>query len=129
MTEDLDPLPLVLAQVADACGRPAALSLAASFGGRELYIPKPEAIDEQHPIALALGLATARKAVLGHNKLIIPMGPVSSVARTRRAYHRLKREGKTNSDIARALGIHIRAIERRNQRARAQRSTDPDLFD
>ena len=131
MSEAADPLPDVLARIADACGLPAAMALAASFGGRELYIPRPEAIGEQHPMALALGLATARRTaeILGHNKLIIPLGPAASFARRKMALRRLKAEGKSNSDTARILGIHVRTVEKRNQVDRALKRSDPDLFD
>lgn len=127
-----EPLPEVLARVAEACGVGAALNLAGTFGGRELYVPRPESVDEDHPLAVALGLACARKAaaVLGHGKLLIPLGPASSVHRRTALYRRLRREGRSNSQIAAALGIHVRAVEFRNQRARRiDDEAEPDFFD
>lgn len=130
---DGEPLPEVLARVAEACGIGAALNLAGSFGGRELYVPRPGSVSEDHPLAVALGLACARKAaaVLGHGKLLIPLGPASSVHRRNALYRRLRREKVSNSRIAEALGVHLRAVEARNQRARRAEDDEPepDLFD
>ena len=129
--QDGEPLPEVLARVAEACGLGAALNLAHAFGGRELYVPRTEGLTEDHPLAIALGLACARKAAvaLGHGKLLIPLGPASSAHQKTRLYRRLRREGKTNPQIAAAMGVHLRAVEFRNQRARrAEADDEPDLF-
>ena len=94
-----------------------ALRLAATYGGRELYVPRPEAIDEGHPLALHLGLATARQVatVLGSNRIIIPLGPLSSVERRKQAMRQMRIEGKSNGQVAKVLGIHRRTVELRAQ--------------
>ena len=127
--------PELLQRVADACGGGVALSLAASYGGRELYVPHPDAIDEAHPLALTLGLATARTVadVLSPGKIVIPMGPTSSVRRRKAAMRAMRRAGRTNAEQARALGIHVRTVEIRHQRDRelgidAAEDATPDLF-
>ncbi len=120
--------PELLQRVAEACGVGAALSLAGTYGGREIYIPQPDAIDEAHPLALALGLATARTiaGVLSPGKIVIPMGPASSVRRRAAALRRMRREGTTNAEQARRLGIHVRTVEMRHQRDRERGETGAD---
>lgn len=124
--------PDLLRRIAEACGSSVALEFASTFGGRELYVPTPERIEEGHPMARALGLATARKvaSVLGGGKQVIPLGPASTVQRRHRAIRSLKKDGMKNPAIARALGIHTRTVEIRLQRDRE--GPDPDqlpLFD
>lgn len=128
--------PYVLQQVAEACGAGVALRLAAAYGGRELYVPRPEAIGESHPLALHLGLATARQvaAVLGSNRIIIPLGPLSSFERRKEAMRRMRREGKSNGEAAKVLGITRRAVEMRHQVDRRlglafKEQNNLDLFD
>lgn len=128
--------PDVLQRVAEACGPGVALSLAGTYGGREVYIPNPDTIGENHPLAIALGLASARQAAkaLGAGKIIIPMGPASSAKRRAEAIRRMRREGKTNPATARALGVHVRTVEIRHQRDRergleARQDGTPDLFE
>jgi len=112
--------PELLQRVAEARGAGVALRLAASYGGRELYVPRPEAIDELHPLALALGLAAARHVadVLGHGKIMVPLGPASSIARRKDLIRELLAKGKSNAQVAEALGIHRRTVELRRQRDR-----------
>lgn len=128
--------PELLQRVAETCGAGVALRLARTYGGREIYIPTPDAIDEGHHLAVSLGLASARQLAetLSHGKLIVPMGPTSSPQRRGAAIRRMKAEGKTNPQIAKALGIHLRTVEVRQQRDRERglggRDADTlDLFD
>ncbi len=128
--------PYVLQQVAEACGAGAALRLAATYGGRELYVPRPEAIDEGHHLALHLGLATARQVakVLGSNRIMVPLGPASTVERRKLLMRKMRIEGKSNGQVAKALGVHRRTVELRHQVDRRLGITlkDPhtlDLFD
>lgn len=128
--------PELLQRVADACGAGVALSLANAYGGRELYVPQADAIGEDHPLALTLGLAAARAVaeVLSAGKIVIPMGPTSSVRRRAAAMRAMRREGRTNAEQARALGLHVRTVEIRHQRDRERglaekKARDPGLFD
>lgn len=109
--------PDVLQQVAEACGAGAALRLAASYGGRELYLPRPDAINEGHHLAVQLGLATARRVAetLREGKIVIPMGPTNSAARRAEAMRRMKRDGATIASTAKAVGLHERTVYRRHQ--------------
>lgn len=130
--DNLSDWPELLQRVADACGTGVALSLASAYGGTEIYIPQADSIDEAHPLALTLGLAAARTvaAILSHGKIVIPMGPTSSVRRRRAAMRAMRREGRTNAETARALGIHVRTVEIRHQRDRelGLDPREPDLF-
>lgn len=126
----------VLQRVADCVGGGAALTLASTYGGRQLYIPRPEAIDETHSLALALGLATARRMAkeLGHGPLIVPLGPVSSVERRKVLMRQMRVEGLSNGAVAKVLGVHRRTVELRHQVDRrlgieAKSDGTPDLFD
>lgn len=124
--------PELLQRVADACGGGVALSLAASYGGREIYIPQADAIDEAHPLALTLGLATARTVaeVLSAGKITVPMGPTSTPKRRAALIRKLRREGQTYSAIAQRAGVHERTVYRRLQDdAESGANTTPDLFD
>ena len=125
--------PDLLQRVAEDCGAGAALTLAASYGGRELYVPRPEAIDETHHMALHLGLATARRIamVLGSNRIIIPLGPASTVERRKMLMRKLLMEGKSNGQVAKALGVHRRTVELRRQVDRRLGITakDPNTLD
>lgn len=133
--DNLSDWPELLQRVAETCGVGVALSLASTYGGRELYVPQAEAIGEAHPLALTLGLAAARSVaeVLSAGKIVIPMGPTSSVRRRAAAMRAMRREGRTNADQARALGIHVRTVEIRHQRDReksgaGKKPREPDLF-
>lgn len=125
--------PYVLQQVAEACGGGAALRLAATYGGRELYVPRPEAIDEGHHLALHLGLATARRiaAVLGTNRIIIPLGPASTIERRKMLMRQMRAEGQSNGQVAKALGVHRRTVELRHQvdRRLGVTTKDPNTLD
>jgi ActR/RegA family two-component response regulator len=117
--------------VGSACGYGAALTLAAAFGGAELYIPTPDRLGEEHPLALALGLAVARAVAkaIGHGKVIVPLGPLSQTRQKWQAYSRMAEAQTPNAKMARALGVHQRTIERYNARVRDGEDPEPDLFD
>lgn len=63
-----------LNEIVEACGHQAAITLTRSFGGRQLSVPNPDRLTEQHPIALSIGLTAARKLAKakGGERLEIP---------------------------------------------------------
>ncbi|ASE39364.1 helix-turn-helix domain-containing protein [Brevundimonas vesicularis] len=126
--------PELLQRVAECCGAGVALRLARTYGGREIYIPTPESIDEGHHLAVSLGLASARQIAdtLSAGKITIPMGPTATRERRAEAIRRMRLEGRSNPQIARALGIHLRTVELRHQVDRnlgKANSDNLDLFD
>lgn len=124
--------PELLRRIADGFGAGAALTFAATYGGREVYIPRASSIDETHHLAQALGLATARAlaAEIGAGRLMVPLGPSSSVARRKALMRQMTAEKLSAGEIARALGMTRRAVEIRRQRDRElglERLSDPNL--
>ena len=131
-TERSRDWPELLAHVADELGEGVALSLAQSFGGRELYLPRPETIDASHPIAVALGLGPARQLseLLRAGKIIVPLGPVNQMQRRAVMIRRLRTEGLTQARVAQRLGVHVETVRYRERRDRREASgREPDLFD
>jgi hypothetical protein len=50
-----------LNDIVAACGHQAAITLVRTFGGRQLSVPNPGRLDENHPIAMCIGLTAARR--------------------------------------------------------------------
>lgn len=50
-----------LNEIVEACGHQAAIAITRAFGGRQLSVPNPDRMTEEHPIALCIGLTAARK--------------------------------------------------------------------
>lgn len=105
-------------------GKDAFVRLAEAFGGTRLYIPI--AIDDDHEIARAIGIDAARAMVdrLAPDMIRVPL------ARDDRAMH-YRAIGHSNAQIARALGITERGVERlfeRRDDAPAKGSAQLGLF-
>ena len=131
--------PEVLQRAAEIAGAPAAAGLARVFGGGELYIPRPEAIGEGHPLARAMGLAGARafaRELGGFGSTVsIPLGPNTYTSLRRAAVAELTDEGRSQPYIGRKLGMPDRSVRRWQKRIKLQReaarlkakaSTPPD---
>lgn len=114
-------LPEVLALVARRCSETAALRLAYHFGGMEIYIPDRRRLVPGHPLVETLGadLAGALHEIFGRGALAIPLGPVrqSSSGRCEVPAHL---SATSAAEAARALGVHIRTIQRARARARVR---------
>lgn len=63
-----------LNEIVAACGHQAAIAITRAFGGRQLSVPNPDRLSEDHPIALTVGLTAARKLAKakGGERLEIP---------------------------------------------------------
>lgn len=63
-----------LNEIVESCGHQAAIAITRAFGGRQLSVPSPERMAEDHPIALTIGLTAARKLAKakGGERLEIP---------------------------------------------------------
>ncbi len=57
-----------LLDIIKAIGLPAAMKLVENFGGRRLYLPLPENIDDENPIAKAIGVQYARMLAEAWNR-------------------------------------------------------------
>jgi hypothetical protein len=110
-----DNLPQVLAMVADATDRATALKFASAFGGRSIYVPRPETVKQDHEWALALGLEAARavaEALFPGESWTVPHGPLSGGARRRSEIHRMRASGASVGAIAHALKVDQRSVYR-----------------
>ena len=110
----------VLAEVADALGEDKARVLAKAFGGRRLYVPSK--VQAEHPIALALGHPAAEELVkMFRGKTIdVPLGPASASARNAAAILTMAARGSDTHEIAKALCICARTVQRVKRRAAGQ---------
>lgn len=117
---DNSSLPDLLARIAEAAGEDAALLVAKEFGGRPFYVPLPRDLKPDHRLAELVGLERARAicAELGHGDMILPRGPFSTVAETRRRVAELLAERKSHAAIALATNLHIRTVEKIASRLR-----------
>jgi DNA-binding NarL/FixJ family response regulator len=124
-------MPTVLADVADMAGQDAALALALAYGGTEIYWPKPDSIGPDHDLAKVLGQDVAQLLArdLFMGRVMIPMGAGNQYARRHAAILALRSEGKSIAQIARALGVTSRCVERRLAAARDAHNDQADLFD
>ena len=86
-------------------GEEALIRLAEAFGGTRLYIPTK--MGAKHAIARAIGLEAAQRmtARLAPDTIAVPL------ARDLRARHYVA-QNRTAAEIARALGITERGVER-----------------
>ena len=118
MTDPIDSLPGVLAEVARATSLKVALQLASEFGGTNVWIPKHPTAETQ--LARCVGVAAAERIskVMGHGWLLVPLGPLSQCARKHAAIARALRSGQSNSQVARDKGCHIRTVKRHRSRLR-----------
>lgn len=107
------PLPGLLADIADEFGVDVALRLAEALGGTYQRLHARARVD--HPIAQATSIEVlewliARSA--SHERLVIPMAAAARRARRRECVARLASAGHTINEIAIALRIHVREVER-----------------
>lgn len=107
MTGPAPPLPGILAEIAEAAGRGAAVEVALRFGGDPLHVPHPAHIGPGHPLAELVSLETARAIArrCGAGTVEIPL------ARKAVAAH-LAAIGLTTPEIARKLNISRRTARR-----------------
>lgn len=105
----------VIGDIAAIIGQPAADAISKNFGGIEIYIPNPEAINDNHPLAIAVGMELARTLArdLGRGKLNIPQGIHSNANQTKQKILHLNKMGLSAPKIARQLGITERWVRYR----------------
>jgi hypothetical protein len=108
----LDDLPESLRDVVDLIGLPATLRLVEHYGGLiALYVPRE--VDPDHPLAIAIGLAAARKLAARYGADCVRNIPrcVGGLRRLRNAeIHRRRTAGESPASLARAYAITERQV-------------------
>ncbi|MGJ5203604.1 helix-turn-helix domain-containing protein [Bradyrhizobium sp. HKCCYLR20261] len=129
-------LPAVLQEIADVAGEAAALKIAAQHGGRRVYFPSADrlvAVDGEHYWLIdCVGHELARKIckhfeVDGRGQRIeIPLHVGGTyrqfVRQIAERLHQLEDEGKSSTEIARALGLTQRTVHRHRSRHRGHKN-------
>ncbi|MGG9999729.1 helix-turn-helix domain-containing protein [Pseudovibrio ascidiaceicola] len=127
-------LPLVLQEIREVAGLPAALEIARRFGGSRVSIPAyPK---EGHWLVETVGENAAQKICayyritsgsnreIGVKDLSIPLGPTGQRADRNSQIKALLEDGVSADEIARRLGIHRQTVLRQSKRIRDPRQAD-----
>jgi hypothetical protein len=110
-----DDLPGVLSEMAHATSVASALKVAQAVGGTRVYIPAR--VQEDHWLCHIVGHADAKAicAAIAPAQsgldILVPMGPTSHIMRWRKT-QALIDKGLPKREIARAVGIHERGVQR-----------------
>lgn len=110
-------LPGVLAEIAEVAGEEAALLLARTLGGTQVYIPPVPAND--HWLCRLLGREEARAVCdrltcgVGPRRVDLPIGPASPAVQLRAQVDAMLLEGRSERDIALATRYTTSAIRKR----------------
>ena len=100
-------LPGVLPEIAELAGRDAAIELARLCGGSTMHVPRVVGLSPSHPLVAALGAKGARLVADRFQ------GEQVYVPQARRAVARhLAFQGRSTAEIARALGVTRRTVQR-----------------
>lgn len=126
---DHDYLPAVLAEIAEVAGIAAALAIADARGGTRVHFPA-RAPDE-HWLPRLVGREAADKlcahfrvTMSGGVTVLVPLGPKNFYKRARRRAGEMFAKGSSNAEVAKAIGVHCRSIERYRARERDVRGSD-----
>jgi len=123
LTIPADPLPQVLADIAMIAGEEAARRVAGAVGGTQVYIPPHPGPD--HWLAKLVGLEAARRiadhftAGVGPARIEIPLGDAGFIAAQQARCDAMLLAGRSERDIALALGYTIRTVRRRRARIKS----------
>lgn len=106
-------LPALLSAMADAFDLDTALRFARLYGGTYLYLPREASPD--HPLAQEFGLPVLRWLLITRHggpqtRIVVPRGPDENRAMRDAAIAQMTAEGRTASDIARRLKVHVRTV-------------------
>ena len=109
-----------MVEVCGAIGREAADALVKAFGGQSVYVPGT--VDEGSRLASAIGLDAAR-ALSSHfgnfgTAFVVPMNHGARLAARRREIAERTARGESTSQIAAAMGLHTRTVEKARARDR-----------
>ena len=102
----------IIDDIGAVIGTVSTMRLLAVFGGTRLYVP--EQMDADHPIALALGLASARLLAkrFGREQLDLPDAEDFHRLRRVRCVAGLLRSGAAQRDVAMMVGISTKQVGR-----------------
>jgi hypothetical protein len=118
--QGVNALPGILADIAEIAGEDAALAVAASRGGTQVYIPPSP--DRDHWLSRLVGQSAAKQIAdrltcgVGGMRVDLPLGPKGAAARLRAKVDRMIDDGRSERDIALATGYTIRGVRRRKAR-------------
>jgi len=95
-------LPKVVLELAEHIGNGQALKLLLDLGNREVYIPTPEHLTEDHPLTVCLGAEDARKiaSIYGGGTIRIPRGARKIAAERNLRIRQLAEQGHSIAWIA-----------------------------
>lgn len=127
------PLPATLELITEMIGEDAAMALAAAKGGQRIYLPAH--IKSGHWLVELIGLEAAT-LLCEHwtgEALVVPMGPVGTLAQVQRLMRRRRAEalarGLSANQVAAASGYSIRQVYRTRATQRCVRARgQKDLF-
>lgn len=99
-------------ELSDAIGASAAMSVVRVFGGGRIYVPKPTALDDQHPLTVLLGRPLAVRLCdrLGGERFEVPRAAAVEVRLRNDEIARRFLQGKSIRQIAIAFGISKSAV-------------------
>lgn len=121
-------LPGVLGKIASVAGEAAAVAISARRGGTRVYIPSK--VTNRHWLVDTVGREAAKKVckLLARQKVEIPLSIGGAYRTLNRAVakhvHQLIKDGASEAEIARAVGITGRTV-RRHRRAHRGQGKDP----
>ena len=123
---DIDGWPSVLRTIAEdeRLGRDTALRLSRAFGGTYIFVARnPSA---RSPVLREIGRTkcAALYDLFGSDRIMIPMGPLTSDRARRDAIARLLKAGRSHSFIARQVKVHLETVKRHARRTRDDRQID-----
>ena len=119
-------LPSLLGEIAGATDLNSALVIARDWGGRQVYIPSPQKLGEEHELAKLIGYEMALKLCQYFSgggrgvSIQIPHGMFGNQKLIQRNIDNLVNDGLSHSDIAQKLKINIRTVSRQKRRKKTQ---------
>ncbi|MDD2870103.1 helix-turn-helix domain-containing protein [Neomegalonema sp.] len=120
-------LPSSLRLIAEVAGREAAVSLAQDYGGSQIYINAR--LDLDHPLVRSIGMEAAASVLeaMGPGRMEVPLWLASHNHKIARRIVEMLALGRSEAQIARALGCHIRTV-RRHRARQGGHAAQMDLF-
>lgn len=113
----------LLDEIVEFAGFAAALELCRAWGGRVIYVPKLENMDQAHPIALAIGLTCARELSNRYGGEHLPIPAERNALLELRNRHIVAKygAGSSVSALSAEYGIHRKMVATILDRAGVQR--------